>query len=237
MSEKMWRWADVKMSRCERRCEDEQMWEKMWENMWEKMWRWADVREDVREDVKMSKCEDEQMWRWADVREDVREKYDEESEQMREDVREDVREDMKMSRCEDEQMWEKMWRWADVKMSRCEDEKVWRWEGEIQTPTIGRTLRSDALGNKGCPFSKKTKIPMAHLQESGRLSRSLVAFSYAKNQKMGRCDLSTWSLIPMAHRQKQFQVKSSAKHWNSIASLRSGISRRNKIRMPILKKN
>ena len=31
---------------------------------------------------------------------------------------------------------------------RCEDEKVRRWEDEIQTPTIGRTLRSDALGNK-----------------------------------------------------------------------------------------
>ena len=26
----------------------------------------------------------------------------------------------------------------------------------------------------------------------------------------------------MAHRQKQFQVKSLAKHWNSITSLRSG---------------
>ena len=79
---------------------------------------------------------------------------------------------------------------------------------------------------------------MAHLQESGRLSRSrcklwimsLVALSYARNQKMGRCDLSTWSQIPMAHRQKQFQVKSLAKHWNSIASLRSGISKRNKIK-------
>jgi hypothetical protein len=79
------------------------------------MWRWADV--------KMSRCEDEQMWRWADV---------------------------KMRRCEDE----KMWRWEDVKRRRCEDEKVWRWENvkmrkwedEIQTPTIGRTLRSDALG-------------------------------------------------------------------------------------------
>ena len=89
---------------------------------------------------------------------------------------------------------------------------------------------------KGCPFSKKTKIPMAHLQESGRLSRSrcrlwimsLVAFSYARNQKMGRCDLSTWSQIPMAHRQKQFQVKSLAKHWNSITSLRSGISQKTK---------
>ena len=81
----------------------------------------------------MWRCEDEQMWRWADV---------------------------KMSRCEDEQMWrwadvkmrrcedEKVWRWEGVKMRRCEDEKVWRWEDEIQTPTIGRTLRSDALGKK-----------------------------------------------------------------------------------------
>ena len=50
-----------------------------------------------------------------------------------------------------------MWRWADVKMSRCEDEKVWRWEGEIQTPTIGRTLRSDALGNKN-PASEATRL-------------------------------------------------------------------------------
>jgi hypothetical protein len=37
-------------------------------------------------------------------------------------------------------------------MRRCEDEKVWqkvwRWEDEIQPPTIGRTLRSDALGEK-----------------------------------------------------------------------------------------
>ena len=36
-----------------------------------------------------------------------------------------------------------------MKMRRCEDEKVRRWEGEIQTPTIGRTLRSDALGKNG----------------------------------------------------------------------------------------
>ena len=79
---------------------------------------------------------------------------------------------------------------------------------------------------------------MAHLQESGRLSRSrcrlwimsLVASSYARNQNMGRCDLSTWSQIPMAHRQKQFQVKSLAKHWNSISSLRSRISKRTKIK-------
>ena len=79
---------------------------------------------------------------------------------------------------------------------------------------------------------------MAHLQESGRLSRSrcrlwimfLVASSYARNQNMGRCDLSTWSQISMAHRQKQFQVKSLAKNWNSITSLRSGIFRRNKLK-------
>ena len=85
------------------------------------MWRCEDEQMWRWEDVKMSRCEDEQMWRWADV---------------------------KMSRCEDEQMW----RWEGVKMRRCEDEKVWekvwRWEDEIQTPTIGRTLRSDALGNK-----------------------------------------------------------------------------------------
>ena len=110
---KMWRWADVKMSRCED----------------EKMWRWEDVKmrrcEDKKmwrgADVKMSRCEDEQMSRWADV---------------------------KMSRCEECED-EQMWRWEGVRegveMRRCEDEKVWRWEDEIQTPTIGRTLRSDAL--------------------------------------------------------------------------------------------
>ena len=34
----------------------------------------------------------------------------------------------------------------------------------------------------------------------------------------------------MAHRQKQFQVKSLAKHWNSITSLRSGIFKKNKLK-------
>ena len=99
--EQMWRWADVKMRRCERRvregvkmrrCEDEKV--RRWEGVKmrrceEQMWRWADV--------KMSRCEDEQMWRWADV---------------------------KMRRCEDE----KVWRWEGVKM-RCEEEQMWRWEG------------------------------------------------------------------------------------------------------------
>ena len=86
-----------------------------------KMWICEDVKMWRWADVKMSRSEDEKMWRWADV---------------------------KMSRCEDE----KVWRWENVKMRRCErrceDEKVWRWEDEIQTPTIGRTLRSDALGKK-----------------------------------------------------------------------------------------
>ena len=121
----MWRCEDVKMSRCEN----------------EQMWRW--------EDVKIRRCEDEQMWRWADVK--MRRCEDEKMWRW---------EDVKMSRCEDEQMWrwadvkmrrcedEKVWRWEDVKMRRCEDEKLRRWEDEIQTPTIGRTLRSDALGNK-----------------------------------------------------------------------------------------
>ena len=69
-------------------------------------------------------------------------------------------EDGRMRRCEDEKMWrwedvkmrrcedERMWRWEDVKMRGCEDEKMWRWEDVLQTPTIGRTLRSDALGKK-----------------------------------------------------------------------------------------
>ena len=61
---KMWRWADVKMSRCED----------------EKMWRWADVKMSRCEDeqmwrwegVKMRRCEDEKMWRWEGVREGVK---------------------------------------------------------------------------------------------------------------------------------------------------------------------
>jgi hypothetical protein len=52
-----------------------------------------------------------------------------------------------------------MWRWEDD-MRRVEDEKMWRWENDMcrcedmkminvkQTPTIRRTLRSDALGKK-----------------------------------------------------------------------------------------
>ena len=98
--------------------------------------------EDVRmwrcEDVKMRRCEDEKMWsekmsRWEDVK--MRRCEDEKMWRW---------EDVKMRRCEDE----KMWRWEDVKMRRCEDEMVWRWEDEIQTPTIGRTLRSDASRKK-----------------------------------------------------------------------------------------
>ena len=58
--EQMWRWADVKMSRCEdvkmRRCEDEQM------------WRWADVKMRRWEGVKMWRCEDENMRRCEDVK-------------------------------------------------------------------------------------------------------------------------------------------------------------------------
>ena len=38
--------------------------------------------------------------------------------------------------------------WEDVKMRRCEDKQMWRCEDVWQTPTIRRTLRSDALGKK-----------------------------------------------------------------------------------------
>ena len=133
--EKMWRWEDEeKMGGWEdvkmRRCEDE----KMWRCEDEKMWRW--------EDVKMRRWEDEKLWRWEDVK--MWRWEDEEKMGGWEDV--------KMKRCEDEKMWrcedEKMWRWEDEKMRSCEDEKMWRWEDVLQTPTIGRTLRSDALGKK-----------------------------------------------------------------------------------------
>ena len=156
--EKMWRWEDEeKMGGWEdvkmRRCEDEKMWRcedvKMRRCEDEKMWRWEDVKmrrcEDERmwrwEDVKMRRCEDEKMWRWEDVK--MRRCEDEKMWRW---------EDVKMRRCEDERMW----RWEDVKMRRCEDERMWRcedermwrWEDVLQTPTIGRTLRSDALGKK-----------------------------------------------------------------------------------------
>jgi hypothetical protein len=50
-------------------------------------------------------------------------------------------EDAKMRGCEDERMWG----YEDVKMRGCEDKKIWRGEDVLQTPIIGRTLRSDAL--------------------------------------------------------------------------------------------
>jgi hypothetical protein len=85
------------------------------------------------------------MRRWEDVKMKMR---------RCEDVRKS-REDVKRRRCEDE----KMWRWEDVRMRRCEDEKMWGWEDEVQTPTIGRTLRSDALGKKQWHFTcKNTNI-------------------------------------------------------------------------------
>jgi hypothetical protein len=84
---------------------------------------WEDVRRC--EDEKMRRrWEDEKMWSWEDVKM--------------------WRWDVKRRRCEDERMW----RW-DVKMRRrWEEDEMWRWEDVLQTPTIGRTLRSDALGNK-----------------------------------------------------------------------------------------
>ena len=197
----MWRWADVKMSRCEdeqmwrwadvkmSRCEDEQMWR--WadvredlkmsrcedEQMWEKMWRWSDV--------KMSRCEDEQMWekiwRWADVK--MRRCEDE---QMRRWA------DVKMRRCEDEKVWQKVWRWEGVKMRRCEDEKMWRWEGEIQTPTIGRTLRSDALGKNVSKSHSCLYFNFEHAQQSGLCGHCVLCVGVLK----GSCSspLDMWCL-------------------------------------------
>ena len=114
------------------------------------------------EDMKIWGCEDEKMWRWEDVK-------------MRRwaDVKMRRCEDVKMSRCEDVKMWcedEKMWRWGcedlrmwgweDVKIWRCYV-KIWRCENVWQTPTIRRTLRSDALGKNEAilrDFLQKWKV-------------------------------------------------------------------------------
>ena len=80
-------------------------------------------------------------------------------------------EDVKMHRCEDVRMW----RWEDGKI--CEDEKMWRWEDVSQTPTIRRTLRSDALGKKDDfeAFFKRTferKITSTKIAQSAHKSLS-----------------------------------------------------------------
>ena len=105
----------------------------------------------------MWRCEEEKIWGWEMWRcEDEKMKGWEEKMWRGEDVR--------MRKCEDE----KMWRWEDVRMRRC-DEKMRRWEDEIQTPTIGRTLRSDALGknirkNTSQKKLKNTKFELQGLE-------------------------------------------------------------------------
>ena len=170
----MWRWADVKMSRCERRCErryeerwaDERRCERRRERRYEdeQMWRWADVREDM----KMSRCEDEQMWekmwRWADV---------------------------KMSRCERRCEDEQMWRWADVKMRRCEDEKV-RYRPPLLEEPCAQTLSGKMLGST---LSKlpNTKIRFRFVSDSFQILFRFVSdwevlcADFAVQSSSGKC--------------------------------------------------
>ena len=122
----------------------------------EKMWG----QEGKRQEGKRRRCEDVRMWRCEDVR--MRRCEDEQMWRC---------EDVKMSRCEDE----KMWRCEDVKMRRCEDEKMWRWENEIQTPTIGRTLRSDALGKKN-ENRDANKFPLARAIQNNRKTQFHTGF-------------------------------------------------------------
>ena len=114
-------------------------------------------------------CGDVKMWRWEDVR---------------------------MRRCE----YEKMWRWEDVRMRRFEGEKMSRWEDVkmrrcftvLQTPTIGRTLRSDALGKKAfCSAGLETCPAQLIFQtwlQHGRDTASAIGCFLAK--KPGR--LTNW---------------------------------------------
>jgi len=62
-------------------------------------------------------------------------------------------------RCEDEKVWEKMWRWED----------------EIQTPTIGRTLRSDALGKNRLV---KSEILRSSMRRQARPTRQTFSGSH-----------------------------------------------------------
>ena len=62
-------------------------------------------------------------------------------------------EDVKMRRCEDQTI------------RRCEDEKVWRCENVWQTPTIRRTLRSDALGKNWMSECRPDMIRMIENQK------------------------------------------------------------------------
>ena len=68
--EKVWRWKDVKMRRCEnKKIEDE----KMWRRQGVKMRRCEDEKTRRCEDEKIRRCEDEKMWRcenikWEDVK-------------------------------------------------------------------------------------------------------------------------------------------------------------------------
>ena len=178
---KMRRWDDEKISRCE----DEKMWRcedvKMWGCEDVKMRRCEDVRMWRWEDVKMRRCEDEKMWRWAGVK---------------------MGEDVKMRRCEDEQMWRwedvQMWGWEDVKIWRCYA-KMWRCENVWQTPTIRRTLRSDALVKKkwgskwglGCLISKRARKP-------GWNSRNV--FSSRSRWYISLFQMANWRSSPSWHR-------------------------------------
>ena len=88
--------------------------------------REIEKKEKARGQERMWRCQDEKMGRWEDV---------------------------KRRRCEDEKMWRwedvntrnvvKMWGWEDVRMRKCETEKMF-----YTSPLLGRTQRSDALGNK-----------------------------------------------------------------------------------------
>ena len=100
-----------------------------------------------------------------------------------------------MRRCE--KMWEdvrrceKMWEdvrrcekmWEDVR--RCEKmwEDVRRWEDVLQTPTIGRSLRSDALGKK----RKKKTLATHQIQPGTRPHYGQLYLSHVSwHKKKGR---------------------------------------------------
>ena len=126
------------------------------------------------EDVKMRRCEDVRMWRCEDVR-----MWGCEGEKIYEDVR--------MWKWEDVKMWGpvRMWGWADVKIWRC-FVKMWSCENVWQTPTIRRTLRSDALGNKTKKQQKTSWFKLIQFDATVQIAKSPLMYGRKMIEPSGK---------------------------------------------------
>ena len=162
-----------------------------------KMWRWEDVKMRRCENVRMWGCENVKMRRWEGVKMWC--------------------EDEKMWRCEDE----KMWGCEDVKMWRC-DVQMWRCEHVWQTPTIRRTLRSNALGKK------KTRPPvwfesnfesswviLSHLDIVFTLGPMMFHATYNQRTQRSRWRTASTAPVQPGHKAPCKPLVPGARRWDS----------------------